>query len=49
MTVLAAIVLSVAATLLLGGNDDFRAAPTNVGVTAGCGGGCCGGEGKRCP
>jgi len=46
MTVLAAIVLSVAATLLFGGNDDFRAAPATVGNTAGCGGGCCGREGK---
>jgi len=51
VTVLAAIVLSVTATLLLGGSGSFLAdpAPAAVGVPAGadgCGGGCCGERGK---
>lgn len=46
VTVMAAVLLSLAATWLLGGYDDFRAAPASSGNTAGCGGGCCGREGK---
>jgi hypothetical protein len=51
VTLLAAIVLSVTATLLLGGSGSFLAdpAPAAVGAPAdaeGCGGGCCGERGK---
>lgn len=42
VTVLAAALLSAAATLLLGGYDAFLAEPVPAANTAGCGGGCCG-------
>jgi len=45
VTVLAAVLLSAAATLLLGGYDEFLAAPASIG-NAGCGG-CFFGRGVR--
>lgn len=46
LTILVAVVLSVSATMLLGGSASFRpdAAPANA--QGGCGGGCCGDQGK---
>jgi hypothetical protein len=45
-TVLVAIILSVTATLLLGGSSSFRPESQAASSAGGCGGGCCGDKGK---
>ena len=46
VTILVAVVLSVTATLLLGGASSFRPESPAAASAGGCGGGCCGDQGK---